>query len=116
MNTNLLSNRVKCKKRIDEKNSNLSNLTRKGSSNQFESLEEENIFVIFKSALRRHYFLVKKNNNIAHNIDHIVYIVNQCVPVKYKTLQAPNNLTHQICFASKILFRIQHSDPYFGIR
>lgn len=47
-------------KRIDEKNSNLSNLTRKGSSNQFESLEEENIFVIFKSALRRHYFLVKK--------------------------------------------------------
>lgn len=59
MNTNLLSNRVKCE-RIDEKNSNLSNLTRKGSSNQFESLEEENIFVIFKSALRRHYFLVKK--------------------------------------------------------
>lgn len=113
MNTNLLSNRVKCEKGSMKKKSNL---TRKGSSNQFESLEEENIFVIFKSALRRHYFLVKKNNNIAHNIDHIVYIVNQCVPVKYKTLQAPNNLTHQICFASKILFRIQHSDPYFGIR
>lgn len=57
MNTNLLSNRVKCEKGSMKKKSNL---TRKGSSNQFESLEEENIFVIFKSALRRHYFLVKK--------------------------------------------------------
>lgn len=98
------------------KNKKLKTRTGLSTSNQFEILEEENIFVIFKSALRRLSLLVKKYNNIPHNIDPVFYIVNHCVPVKYKTLQTPNNFTLQICFASKILIRIQYADPDFGIR
>lgn len=89
------------------KNKKLKTRTGLSTSNQFEILEEENIFVIFKSALRRLSLL---------DIDPVFYIVNHCVPVKYKTLQTPNNLTLQICFASKILIRIQYADPDFGIR
>lgn len=42
------------------KNKKLKKRTGLSTSNQFEILEEENIFVIFKSALRRLSLLVKK--------------------------------------------------------